>query len=50
MNVGRPSKIGKIGYLLALMGVFLSLAPILDLFSLKLTLWDVLFSSWVSCC
>lgn len=43
MNVEQPSKIGKIGYLLALMSVFLSLTPILDLFSLKLTLWDVPF-------
>lgn len=43
MNIGQPSKIGKVGYLLALMGVFLSLTPILHLFSLKLTLWDVPF-------
>ena len=43
MNVRQPGKIGKIGYLLALMSVFLSLPPILDLFGLKLTLWDVPF-------
>ena len=43
MNVGQPSKIGKVSYLLALMSVFLSLTPILHLFRLKLTLWDVPF-------
>ena len=43
MLVSQPTKIGKIGYLLGLMSVFLPLTPILDLFSLKLTLWDVPF-------
>lgn len=43
MNVGQPGKIGKIGYLMALMGQYFWILPILDLAHHPLDIWHVFF-------
>ena len=38
----EPGKVGKLGYLLALLGIFLVISPIMDFFYGSVTAWDSL--------